>query len=107
MIIAADRRQAGVIFKYLRGMLDVQLLSSMIERETLDTIELSNSITIEIQTASYKTIRGRTVIAGLADELAFWSDETSANPDSEIIAALTVLIISALVAIDGRLSKRK
>jgi hypothetical protein len=88
MVIAADRRQAGVIFKYLRGMLDIPLLSSLIERETLDTIELKNSITIEIQTASYKTIRGRTVVAALADELAFWSDESSANPDTEIIAAL-------------------
>jgi len=87
MIIAADRRQATVIFKYLRGMLGIPLLSSMIERETLDTIELSNSITIEIQTASYKTIRGRTVVTVLADELAFWSDETSANPDVEIINA--------------------
>jgi hypothetical protein len=88
MIVAADRRQATVIFKYLRGMLGIPLLSSMIERETLDTIELNNSITIEIQTASYKTIRGRTVVAALADELAFWSDETSSNPDVEIINAL-------------------
>lgn len=88
MIIAADRRQATVIFKYLRGMIGIPLLSSMIERETLDTIEISNSITIEIQTASYRTIRGRTVVAALADELAFWSDETSSNPDVEIINAL-------------------
>lgn len=87
MIVAADRRQATTIFKYLRGMLGIPLLSSMIERETLDTIELSNSITIEIQTASFKTIRGRTVVAFLADELAFWSDENSANPDIEIINA--------------------
>ena len=88
MVIAADRRQATVIFKYLRGMLGIPLLSSLIERETLDTIELSNSITIEIQTASYKTIRGRTVVCVLADEVAFWADETSANPDVEIINAL-------------------
>jgi hypothetical protein len=88
MFVAADRRQATVIFKYLRGMLGIPLLSSMIERETLDTIELNNSITIEIQTASYKTIRGRTVVAALADELALWSDETSSNSDVEIINAL-------------------
>jgi hypothetical protein len=88
LIVAASRSQAAVIFKYLRGMLGIPLLSEMIERETLDTIELTNSITIEIQTASYKTIRGRTVVAALADELAFWSDDTSANPDTEIINAL-------------------
>jgi hypothetical protein len=88
MIIAADRRQATVIFKYLRGMLGVPMLESLIERETLDTIDLSNGITIEIQTASYKTVRGRTVVAALLDELAFFSDETSANPDVEIVNAL-------------------
>jgi hypothetical protein len=88
VVVAADRRQATVIFKYIRGMLGIPLLADLIERETLDTIELSNQITIEIQTASYKTIRGRTVVAALADELAFWADESSANPDVEIINAL-------------------
>lgn len=88
MIIAADRRQATVIFKYLRGMLGIPMLESLIERETLDTIDLSNGITIEIQTASYKTVRGRTVVAALLDELAFWSSEDSATPDTEIVAAL-------------------
>lgn len=88
VIVAADRRQAAVIFRYLKGMLEIPLLSGLIERETLDTIELRNLVSIEIQTASWKTIRGRTVVAALCDELAFWSDETSSNPDVEIINAL-------------------
>jgi hypothetical protein len=88
MIIATDRRQASTIFKYLRGMLGIPLLAGMIQRETSDTIDLSNSITIEIQTANFRTIRGRTVVAALADELAFWMGDDSANPDSEIIGAL-------------------
>ena len=34
-------------------------------------------------------MRGYTCIAALCDEIAFWrSDESSANPDAEIIAAL-------------------
>jgi hypothetical protein len=88
MIVAADRRQATVIFKYLRGMLGIPLLKGMIQRETADTIELTNSITIEIQTASFRTIRGRTVVAALCDELAFWMGDDSANPDVEILGAL-------------------
>ena len=58
--------------------------------ETADTLDLDNGVTIEIQTASFRTIRGRTVVAALCDELAFWrmSDDSSANPDTEIIAAL-------------------
>ena len=88
VIVAADRKQAGVIFKYLRDMIGIPLLAGMIERETLDTIELNNSVTIEIQTASWKTIRGRTVAVALCDEAAFWQSDDSANPDTEIIAAL-------------------
>jgi hypothetical protein len=89
MVIAADRRQAGVIFKYLKAFLSIPPLAGMIARETADTIDLSNSVTIEIQTASFRTIRGRTVVAALADELAYWmQDDGSANPDTEIVAAL-------------------
>jgi hypothetical protein len=51
-------------------------------------------VTLEIQTASYKTIRGRTCLAALCDELAFWSDETSANPDTEILAALRPAMVT-------------
>jgi hypothetical protein len=88
MIIATDRRQAATIFKYLKEMLSIPLLAGLIQRETSDTIDLTNSITIEIQTASFRTIRGRTVVAGLCDELAFWMGDDSANPDKEIIGAL-------------------
>jgi hypothetical protein len=90
VIIATDRRQATVIFKYLRAFLGIAPLAGMIERATADTIDLNNGVTIEIQTASYRTIRGRTVCAALCDELAFWrmSDDNSANPDTEIISAL-------------------
>jgi hypothetical protein len=88
MIVATDRRQAATIFKYLKEMLSIPLLAGLITRETNDTLDLANGITIEIQTASFRTIRGRTVVAGLADELAFWMGDDSANPDKEIIGAL-------------------
>lgn len=44
---------------------------------------------IEIHTASFKTVRGYTIVAALCDELAFWeSDETSAEPDVEVLNAI-------------------
>jgi hypothetical protein len=98
MVIAADRRQAGVILRYIKAFLAIAPLAGMIDRETADTIDLNNLVTIEIQTASFKTIRGRTVVAALCDELSFWSDENSANPDTEIIAALR----PAMATIGGR-----
>jgi hypothetical protein len=88
MVLAKDRRQARVIFRYCRALLTrVPALKQMIERETAEEIELNNSIGLEIHTASFGSIRGYTVVALLLDELAFWLQENSTDPDSEIIAA--------------------
>jgi hypothetical protein len=89
MLVAVDRRQAQVILGYIRGLLGVPLLADMVLNETAETIHLRNMVSIEVHTSSYRSIRGRTVIAALLDETAFWrSDETSANPDVEVLAAL-------------------
>jgi hypothetical protein len=90
MIIAADRRQARVIMRYCTGLLKaVPMLARLIVAETRETIELRNSITIEIHTASFRTTRGYTIVAALLDELAYWAtDETSAEPDTEVINAI-------------------
>src|SRR4029077_17340933 len=54
-----------------------------------ETIELTNRVVIEISTASFRTARGYAFAAVLCDEIAFWrSDESSANPDVEIMRAL-------------------
>jgi hypothetical protein len=88
-IIAADRRQARVIFRYVAALLrNVPMLAQLIERETAEQLDLNNGVTIEIVTASFRTTRGYTLIAALCDEASFWRSEDSANPDSEIIAAL-------------------
>ena len=88
MIIATDRRQAAVIFKYLREMLGIPLLNGIIERERNELLDLANGVTIEIATASFRTLRGRTIVLALADELAFWLTDSGVNPDSEIIGAI-------------------
>ena len=60
----------------------------MVTRQTQEVLELSNGIVIEIHSSNFKSIRGYTVVAAILDEIAFWSDATSLNPDSEILAAL-------------------
>jgi hypothetical protein len=89
MIVAADRRQARTIFRYLKSLFRQTILAELIQRETADTLDLSNGITIEILTASFRTVRGYSLVACLADEISFWrNDETGANPDKEILAAI-------------------
>jgi hypothetical protein len=89
-VLAADRNQARAIFRFVSGLLRaVPLLQPLIIRSDAETIELRNRVTIEITTASFRSTRGYSYAAVLADEVAFWrSDETSANPDVEIMRAL-------------------
>jgi phage terminase large subunit-like protein len=89
MVIATDRRQARVIFRYVSALLNnVPMLAKLIERETADTFDLIGSITIEVQAASYRSTRGYTIVAALCDEIAFWRTDNAAEPDYEIINAL-------------------
>jgi hypothetical protein len=89
VVIAADRRQARTIMGYVRALLkETPALAVLVEKDNAEDIELSNGITIEVATCSYRTIRGRTIVAGLCDEAAFWSDPDGANPDYEVLNAL-------------------
>ena len=89
MIIAADRRRAGVVHRYVSALLHaVPMLEALIANETKESIELTNRILIEVHTASFRSIRGRTVVGAICDEVAFWRSEDSANPDTEILNAL-------------------
>ena len=54
----------------------------------LEGVDLNNRVTIEVHTASFRTVRGYSICAALLDELAFWPSEESANPDFEIITAI-------------------
>lgn len=88
MVIAADRKQARVILRYVKALLGVPLLAGKIEREIADGVELSTRVNIEIHTASFRAVRGYTVVAALLDEIAFWRTDDAANPDREVIEAL-------------------
>jgi hypothetical protein len=89
MLLAADRRQARVLIRYVKAFLEgVPMLRAMIENETADAISLTNQVAIEIHTASFRSVRGYTICAAICDEIAYWRSDESANPDSEILNAL-------------------
>jgi hypothetical protein len=89
LIIATDRKQARVIMRYVRALLTrVPMLKRLIEKETAESFDLKNSVTIEVATASYRSVRGYTILAALCDEIAFWPTDNSAEPDYEVLDAL-------------------
>jgi len=85
-IIAVDRKQARGVLDYCRGLLSP--FPDMIEKELSWEIWLKSRVIISIQTASFKTSRGRSVAMLIMDEVAFFQDENSANPAAEILTAI-------------------
>jgi hypothetical protein len=90
VIIAADRKQARQIYRYIRGLITgTPMLAGMLEREPrADGLDLNNGVSIEIGTASFRTSRGYSFAAVLADETAFWPTDDSAEPDFAVFDAL-------------------
>jgi hypothetical protein len=92
-IIAVDKTQAGIILGYTRAFLHLfddpkDPKKNLIERETIDEVHLTNGVSIAVKTCSFRASRGFSTCCVIADELAFWRDEFSANPAQEIVTSI-------------------
>lgn len=87
MIVAADRKQARQVLRFVRGLLCAPVLAKRVINDISESIELVGDAVIEVITASH-AVRGYTVAACLCDELAFWPREDSSTPDQAILEAI-------------------
>ncbi|MER8654409.1 hypothetical protein [Mesorhizobium sp. M0847] len=100
LVLAASKSQASAVHNYVRAFFQSSpYLRSMLLQPTADEIRLSNGIVIAVHSSSYKTVRGRTLVACVFDETAFWRDESSSQPDVESYRA----ILPALATTKGLL----
>ena len=90
LFLAQSQRTARIAFRYAdHAFRAVPLLAQQVISRSADAIGLRNNIDLEIRPASFRGLRGVTAIGVIADEIAFWfNEETSANPDHEILAAV-------------------
>jgi Terminase large subunit, ATPase domain len=90
LVIAPVLKQAQIAFRYIRKYMNLSPeLSNLVVKVRKSEIELRNGITIACQPCSQITVRGDSVICAICDELGFWKhEETAANPEREVIAAL-------------------
>jgi hypothetical protein len=90
LCIAPDQRQAAIVLEYAAAAFEQSpILRQLISNRTADTLELTDGISIEVRSASFRRLRGPTYVGVIADEAAFWySDEFSSNTDSEILNAV-------------------
>ena len=91
MCIACDRDQAGILFSYIKGYFeDIPALRPLVRNKAAaNSIELTNRVSIDVFTNSYRSVRGRSILCAVFDEAAFFRDDTSANPAAETHAAVT------------------
>ena len=90
MCLAVDRSQASIVFNYIASYFDtIPALRKLVTERRATSISLSNGVDIEVHTSSFRSVRGRTLLCAIFDECAFWADENSASPDTEIYNAVT------------------
>lgn len=89
-IIANDKQQGRIIKRYADALCqNVPAIAALVESIDADGITFKNGIRLEVAAASFRSLRGPTLIACLCDEIAFWrTDLESTNPDTEILAAI-------------------
>ena len=90
IIVAADRQQALVILRYIKGFVEhIPFFRSEKTRDTATALEFRRRrIAIEVHTTSFRATRGYTIVAALLDEVAFWRSDETANPDEEVLNAI-------------------
>jgi hypothetical protein len=89
LVLAGSMDQATTVFGYARAFLRKSpILRKMISSTTASEIRLTNGVVIAVHSNSYRLIRGRTLLACVFDEVAYWRDEASATPDREVYRAV-------------------
>jgi hypothetical protein len=89
LCLAVDRSQATIVLNYVRSYFtDISYLAATVERETKDGFELSNGVDVVVATNSYRSVRGRSVLLAIFDEVGFWRSEASVAPDVETYHAV-------------------
>ena len=88
-LLAVDRGQAQVVLGYLRSYFErIPALAALVEFSTDSGFRLKNCVDIEIVTNDHRSIRGRTLLCVICDEVSYWRSENSASPDREVYRAI-------------------
>jgi hypothetical protein len=99
-MIAADRKQARQLMAYCKGLIaDSPAIAAEVIGETSESITFRHRTRLEIHVVSFRSTRGYSYAAVVMDEMAFYRDDLSANPDVELVRAVR----PGLANLNGRL----
>jgi len=92
--LSVDRDQAGIVFNYTRGYFEAipdlknWVIGELPSSYRAGGIRLNNKTDIRVTTNNFRAPRGYPIPVAIFDEVAFWRDENSANPDVETLRAI-------------------
>lgn len=90
LCLACDREQASIVLGYTKSYFaNIPPLKDLVQRETVNGLELTNGVDVIVATNSYRSVRGRSILVAIFDEVSFWQDELTARPDTATYAAVT------------------
>lgn len=88
ILLGKDKKQAAILRRYCHGLLQVEAIKREVVRETNDVIEFRNGAVLEISANDASLVRGRSAIAVIGSETAYWKqDEHSASSDEEVVGS--------------------
>ena len=100
LVLASTVQQAKVVFGYIKGFIEASpLFAQLVDCVLAHEIRLKNHISISVHPSSFRSVRGRTLLCAILDEVSFWRDDASANPDVETYRA----ILPSLATTNGML----
>jgi len=97
--IAPDRALAGISLDFARGVLESSKFARAIESETAESLVLKRPdgvrVAIEVFSASAggKAVRGKTIVAAVLDESAFFYDSSKAVNAADIFRAIVPRLV--------------
>jgi hypothetical protein len=114
LCLARTQEQSHVVLEYVAGIIEAApILTKMVIRRAADSLTLFNrgaTIVIAVRAVSFRSVRGLTCVAAVADEIAFWqAEDGSANPDVELLRAVRPTMLTThgpLFAISSPYARR-
>jgi hypothetical protein len=75
VLIGSDKKQAKILKRYCRGLLENRMLAKKVVRSTEEGIEFKNGAALEVVTNDADLVRGRSVLGFLGNPDAASNDE--------------------------------
>jgi hypothetical protein len=89
LAVAVTSDQASILTRYVQAYFEtVPTLAALVKSIDRNGVTLRNNVVIIVATNSFRSIRGRSILAAVFDECAFWRDLDYAIPDVEVAAAV-------------------